>query len=129
MNFANEDRLLLIQKITDEIDALWLESFMPSMQRHVEKTKTIQKPLDLATLIEHTLLKPEATRRDIIRLCEEAKRFHFRGVCVNPVFVKEAQKQLAVTDCSVITVVGFPLGANVTATKVEETKLVIELSE
>ena len=127
MNFANEDRLLLIQKITDEIDALWLESFMPSMQRHVEKTKTIQKPLDLATLIEHTLLKPEATRRDIIRLCEEAKRFHFRGVCVNPVFVNEAQKQLAVTDCSVITVVGFPLGANVTATKVEETKLVIEL--
>src|SRR3990172_13037078 len=127
MNFANEDRLLLIQKITDEIDALWLESFMPSMQRHVEKTKTIQKPLDLATLIEHTLLKPEATRRDIIRLCEEAKRFHFLGVCVNPVFVKEAQKQLAGTDCSVITVVGFPLGANITATKVEETKHVIEL--
>ena len=127
MDITNDHRLSLIQKISDEMDGLGLESVRPAIQRHVEKTKTIKKPLDLAPLIEHTLLKPEATRGDIIRLCEEAKRFHFHGVCVNPVFVKEAQKQLAETDCSVITVVGFPLGANITATKVEETKHVIEL--
>ena len=127
MDFPNDNRLSLIQKISEEMDGLGLESVRPAIQRHVEKTKTIKKPLDLAPLIEHTLLKPEATRRDIIRLCEEAKRFHFHGVCVNPVFVKEAQKQLTGTDCSVITVVGFPLGANITATKVEETKHVLEL--
>jgi len=126
VDITNDNRLSLIQKISEEMDGLGLESVRPAIQRHVEKTKTIKKPLDLAPLIEHTLLKPEATRRDIIRFCEEAKRFHFHGVCVNPVFVKEAQKQLAGTDCSVITVVGFPLGANITATKVEETKHVVE---
>jgi len=127
VDITNDHRLSLIQKISDEMDGLGLESVRPAIQRHVEKAKTIKKPLDLAPLIEHTLLKPEATQRDIIRLCEEAKRFRFRGVCVNPVFVKEAQKQLTGTDCSVITVVGFPLGTNITATKVEETKHVIEL--
>ena len=127
MDFTNDNRLTLIQKITKEIDALGLESLKPATQRPIEKPKPVQKPLDLAPLIEHTLLKPEATRRDILKLCDEAKQFHFCGVCVNPVFVKEARKQLTGTDCSVITVVGFPLGANVTATKVEETKHVIEL--
>ena len=127
MDFPNDNRLSLIQKISEEMNGLGLESVRPAIQRHVEKTKTIKKPLDLAHLIEHTLLKPEATRKDILRLCDEAKQFRFRGVCINPVFVKEARKQLTGTDCSVITVVGFPLGANVTATKVEETKHVIEL--
>ena len=117
----------LIQKITKEIDALGLKPLELAIQRHMEKPKPIQKPLDLAPLIEHTVLKPEATCRDILRLCDEARRFHFRGVCVNPVFVEEAQKQLAGTDCLVVTVVGFPLGANLTATKVEETKHVIQL--
>ena len=127
MDFPNDNRLSLIQKISEEMDTLGLESVMPAIQRHVEKTKTIKKPLDLAPLIEHTLLKPEATRKDILRLCDEAKQFRFRGVCINPVFVKEARKQLTGSDCSVITVVGFPLGANITATKVEEAKHVIEL--
>jgi deoxyribose-phosphate aldolase len=117
----------LIQKITEEIDALGLKYPESVVQKRVEKPKPVQRPLGLAPLIEHTLLKPEATRRDILRLCDEAKRFHFRGVCVNPVFVKEAQQQLAGTDCLVITVVGFPLGANVTAIKAEETKHVIKL--
>ena len=127
MNFTNEEQLSLIQKITDRIDAMGFEPTKPVIQKPIEKPKPIRKPLDLAPLIEHTLLKPEATRRDILRLCDEAKQFRFRGVCINPVFVKETQKQLTGTDCSVITVVGFPLGANVTATKVEETRHVIEL--
>ena len=127
MDFTNEDYLSLIQKITDRIDAMGFEPTKPVIQKPIEKPKSIQKPLDLSHLIEHTLLKPEATRKDILRLCDEAKQFRFRGVCINPVFVKEARKQLTGTDCSVITVVGFPLGANVTATKVEETKHVIEL--
>src|SRR5574337_350624 len=99
----------LIQKINEEIDAMGLKSTGPATRKYVEKPKPVQKPLDLAPLIEHTLLKPEATRRDITRLCDEAKQFLFRGFCVNPVFVKEAQKQSTGTDCLFITVVGFPL--------------------
>ncbi len=117
----------LIQKITGEIDALGLKSLESAIRQHVEQPKPVRRPLDLALLIEHTLLKSETTRRDVRRLCDEASRFHFRGVCVNPVFVKEAQQRLAGTNCLVVTVVGFPLGANVTATKVEETKHVIKL--
>jgi deoxyribose-phosphate aldolase len=116
----------LVQKITKEIDALGLEFMKTAIRRPIERLKPIQKSLDLAPLIEHTVLKPEATRKDIERLCVEAKKFHFHGICVNPVLVKEARKQLTGTDCSVITVVGFPLGANITVTKVEETKHVME---
>jgi len=72
-------------------------------------------------------LNPDATRNDIIRLCKEAKENKFRGVCVNPLFVEEAHKQLEGTKCSVISVIGFPLGASLTGTKVEETRLVINL--
>ena len=126
MDFTNDNRLSLIQKISEEMDTLGLKSVRSAIQRHVEKTKTIKKPLDLAPLIEHTVLKPEATRKDIVRLCDEAKKFHFHGVCVNPVYVEEARRQLAGTGCLVVTVVGFPLGANITITKVEETKHVIE---
>lgn len=117
----------LIQKINEEINAMGLKSTEPAIRKYVEKPKSVQKPFDLAPVIEHTLLKPEATRRDVLRLCDEAKQFLFYGVCVNPVFVKEAQRQLAGTGCLVITVVGFPLGANLTATKVEETRHVIQL--
>ncbi|MBI2469786.1 MAG: deoxyribose-phosphate aldolase [Planctomycetes bacterium] len=98
-----------------------------AIRKPMEKPKSVQKSLDLAPLIEHTLLKPDATRHDIQMFCDEAKQFNFRGVCVNPVFVKEARSQLTGTDYLVITVIGFPLGANVTATKVAETKHVIGL--
>ena len=117
----------LIQNITEEIDSLGLKFPEPAIPRYAEKPKPVHKPLDFAPLIEHTLLKPDVTCKDIRKLCEEARQFHFRGVCVNPVFVKETQQYLAGTDCLVITVVGFPLGANLAATKVEETKQVIEL--
>lgn len=117
----------LIQKINEEINAMGLKSTESSIRKNMGKPKPVQKPFDLAPFIEHTLLKPEATRRDILRLCNEARQFHFCGVCVNPVFVEETQRQLAGTGCLVITVVGFPLGANLTTTKVEETKHVIQL--
>ena len=88
-----------ILKITEIIDGMGLDYRMPPIQRHFEKPNLIQKPLDLAPLIEHTLLKPEATRGDILKLCDDAKRFQFRGVCVNPVFVREAKRQLTGTNC------------------------------
>lgn len=121
------DRQHLIQKVSQEIDALGLKSSEPAIRIQVEKLRPVNRPRDLAALIEHTLLKPEATREDIIALCNEAKQLEFRGVCVNPVFVEEAKQQLVGTDCLVVSVVGFPFGASLTASKVEEVKQVIKL--
>src|SRR3989304_5825908 len=123
---AGENYLTIIKKFTDEFDTIGIKSFESSARKYLLKPIKIKHPLDVAPLIEHTLLKPAATHRDIIRLCDEAKQFNFRGVCVNPSFVNEAQKQLSGNTCLVISVVGFPLGANLTITKVEETKHVIK---
>lgn len=75
-----------------------------------------------AKLIDHTLLKPIASKTDIERLCTEAKQYGFCSVCVNPYWVSLAKAQLKGTEVKVCTVIGFPLGANTTATKVAETK-------
>lgn len=118
MSFTQGNSLPLIQLIIEKIDALGIKSTESFVQRSIEIPKPVKKPLDLAPLIEHSLLRPEATRKDILRLCNEAKQFSFRGVCVNPVFVEEVYKQLVGTDCLAVTVVGFPLGANLTTTKI-----------
>jgi deoxyribose-phosphate aldolase len=75
---------------------------------------------DLAGLIDHTMLKPDATRADIVKLCEEALRYGFATVCVNPVNVALAARLLAGSTTLPIAVVGFPLGATTTAAKVFE---------
>jgi deoxyribose-phosphate aldolase len=69
-------------------------------------------PPDLRSLIEHTLLRPEATPAAIERLCDEAREWRVRGVCVNPVHVEAAVKALSGSALEVITVCGFPLGAS-----------------
>jgi deoxyribose-phosphate aldolase len=79
----------------------------------------------LAALIDHTLLKPEATAEDIRRLCQEARQFRFASVCVNPYWVPLVAAELAGSPVKVCTVVGFPLGANATAIKVAETESAI----
>lgn len=76
----------------------------------------------LAQMIDHTLLKPEATPTQIEALCAEAKEYEFATVCVNPIYVKLAATALAGTPVDVCTVVGFPLGATPTAVKVFETE-------
>lgn len=88
----------------------------------------IARPADLAPLIEHTALKPETTPAAIARLCDEAVRLGLRGVCVNPIYVAEARRRLdsATTRPLVVSVVGFPLGASLTATKAAETRAVID---
>jgi len=75
---------------------------------------------DLAKFIDHTLLKPEATSADISRLCAEAMEYEFFAVCVNPVFVRQAVKELSASDVTVASTVGFPLGANLTDIKIAE---------
>jgi deoxyribose-phosphate aldolase len=80
----------------------------------------------IARFIDHTLLKPDATRDQILHLCEEARCYHFASVCVNPTYVKLCAQQLkSVPDVAVCTVIGFPLGATVTEVKVFETKQAI----
>ncbi|AKU79642.1 deoxyribose-phosphate aldolase [Spiroplasma turonicum] len=79
----------------------------------------------LSSYIDHTLLKPEATSDDIKKLCKEAIDNNFATVCVNPFRVKEAKKYLEGSNVGITTVVGFPLGANLTEVKVLETTLAI----
>lgn len=80
---------------------------------------------EIAVLIDHTLLKPQATAADIRRLCQEARRFGFATVCVNPYWVALAASELAGSSVQVAAVVGFPLGANTPSIKVAETESVI----
>lgn len=83
---------------------------------------TGQLPADLAKLIDHTLLKPEATRDDIKRLCEEARRYGFASVCVNTTWVPVAKALLRGSGVMVCAVVGFPLGAMTPTAKAYEAK-------
>ena len=78
--------------------------------------------MNLAKLIDHTILKPVATQEDVRRLCEEARQYGFFSVCINPFWVSYAKELLKGSDVKVCTVVGFPLGANTTAVKVYETQ-------
>ncbi|MGB9780781.1 deoxyribose-phosphate aldolase [Caldanaerobacter sp.] len=76
--------------------------------------------MNIAKMIDHTLLKPNATEEEIKKVCEEAKEYGFASVCINPCFVDLAYKMLKDTDVKVCTVIGFPLGANTVETKVYE---------
>ena len=78
--------------------------------------------MNLAKYIDHTLLKPQATRTDIEKLCQEAKQYGFFSVCVNPYWVSFCKEQLKGSDVKVCTVIGFPLGATPTDVKVFEAK-------
>lgn len=86
----------------------------------------MENNLKINRLVDHTLLKPEATRDQVKKLCEEAVTNDFFSVCLNPFYVSYAAKLLHGTNVQVCTVIGFPLGANTTAVKVFETKKAIE---
>lgn len=78
--------------------------------------------MNLAKLIDHTILKPVATQEDVRSLIQEARQYGFFSVCINPFWVAYAKELLKGSDVKVCTVVGFPLGANTTAVKVYETQ-------
>jgi deoxyribose-phosphate aldolase len=83
-------------------------------------------PTQLAKLIEHTLLRPDAKRQDIEILCREAVKYGFVAVCVNPVWIATAVNAVRGTGVRVGTVVAFPLGASMTSVKVYETRRAID---
>ena len=80
--------------------------------------------MNIAGMTDHTLLKPQATEKDIVALCHEAQQHKFATVCVNPTYVQTAAKLLHGTGIGVAAVVGFPLGATFTEVKVQEVFMV-----
>jgi deoxyribose-phosphate aldolase len=74
----------------------------------------------IAALIDHTILKPEATRADIVKVCREARQYNFASVCVNPYWVPLVRTELQGSPVKVCSVIGFPLGATSTEAKVAE---------
>ena len=81
---------------------------------------------NINTYIEHTLLKQDAKENELIKLFDEAKQYNFLGVCVNPCFVSMAKECLKNTDVKIVTVVGFPLGANCSDVKAYETEKAVK---
>lgn len=139
MDSPNGNYSELVEQITDLVlDRLNRDSYCPSfceadVQRIVDagasrigvvlgETATAR---DWASLIDHTLLKPEATESDIRQLCEEAAQFGFASVCVNPGWVKKAAEFLRGTGIPVCTVIGFPLGATLPDVKAFEARRAI----
>ncbi|SHH76345.1 deoxyribose-phosphate aldolase [Winogradskyella jejuensis] len=82
--------------------------------------------MELNTYIDHTLLKPTANEREIIKLCNEAITYNFYSVCVNSSYVAIAKQALKETPVNICTVVGFPLGASSTPAKVYEARQAIK---
>jgi deoxyribose-phosphate aldolase len=80
-----------------------------------------KSPESIAKIIDHTNLKPDAATKDIEKLCEEAKKYGFASVCVNPSYVSFSKNLLEDTNIKVCTVIGFPLGANTSKIKFFET--------
>lgn len=106
----------LIARIASQIEAI---PGLPAAPR-LGRPQPSHSDLPLAGLIDHTLLKPEATPAQVEALCAEAARYRFASVCVNPGFVPLCARLLAGTPVAVCTVIGFPLGATTTKTKVFE---------
>ena len=88
----------------------------------MRKSSTELTPKDLASYIDHTVLRPEARRADVARFCEEAIDYGFFSVCVNPYYVPQVVAALKGSSVKTCCVVGFPLGATPTIVKVQETE-------
>ena len=82
--------------------------------------------MNYSKYIDHTILKADASIEDVKRICKEARDYDFASVCVNPSFVSLCKEELKGSSVKVCTVVGFPLGATTTYSKVEETKQAIK---
>lgn len=102
-----------------------LEKIIDSVYREVTTTMDIS-PNALAGMIDHTLLRPDASREQILQLCREAIEYHFFSVCVNPCWVATCAQAVAGSTVKVCSVIGFPLGANCSCLKVEEAKRAVK---
>ncbi len=109
---------LCVEKRPEEVD-----SIIASGADRISATSGVGDAGErMASMIDHTVLKPATSREDIEKLCEEARRFRFASVCVNPCYVPLCAQMLRMTSVKVCTVVGFPLGANRSEVKAFETE-------
>ncbi len=81
---------------------------------------------NIAAYIDHTLLKPDASSEEIVKICKDAIKHNFASVCVNPYYVKLAKRQLKDSEVKICSVVGFPLGCTMKEVKACETELAIQ---
>ncbi len=86
----------------------------------------VNENIDISGYIEHTFLKPDASRQQIEQICAEAIKYKFAGVCIPPYFVRFARQLLNNTHVRLVTVVGFPLGYTIVNAKVEETRKALD---
>lgn len=93
-----------------------------SVQQSIDTSSSFITGPKIGRMIDHTLLKPDSTKDQIVKLCEEAKEYNFATVCVNPYWVATAAEELAGSKVGITTVVGFPLGSTNTFVKVAETR-------
>jgi deoxyribose-phosphate aldolase len=108
----------LIRQVTEEVCAKYAGQ---------QTNSNDYSPASLAKYIDHTILKPEASVEDVRKVCDEAKRYHFASVCVNPNHIQFVAEQLSGSGVAPCVVVGFPLGATTPEVKAEETTTVISL--
>ena len=116
MNASQSD----LERIAQRVQELLAAQGNPPIAASVPKPK-----LDIAQLIDHTVLRPDTTRADIEQLCREARQYKFYSVCVNPTWVSLARQMLEGTGVKVCCVVGFPLGAQPPETKAMEARAAI----
>ncbi len=109
----------LIRQVTEEVCARLTGS------GQAQSGSEDYSPASLAKYVDHTLLKPDASEDQIRKVCDEAKKYNFASVCVNPSYIKFVAEQLAGSGVAPCVVVGFPLGATTPEVKAEETKNVI----
>ncbi len=100
-------------------------NFLLSIPRKVTLEAHLTSTKSIAALIDQTLLKPEATQEDVVRLCTQAAEHSFAAVCINPHWVRLARKQLDGSHVKTCTVIGFPLGANRTEIKLREARVAL----
>ena len=109
----------LIRKVTEEVCAQYGSG--------TAETGGSLSPASLAKYIDHTLLKPQASEDDVRKICDEAKKYQFASVCVNPSYIGFVASQLEGSGVAPCVVVGFPLGATTPEIKAEETQAVVSL--
>lgn len=119
----------LVEKITAEVMNKLSQQSKQAVQKEDVKVNSVNSysnqlitGTQIARMIDHTLLKPESTKEEIEKLCEEAIEFQFATVCVNPYWVATAANALKGSNVGITTVIGFPLGATTTFTKAAEAR-------
>ena len=117
---------ILVAQIGEEIFAR-VSPFAPTPSGAAPKKGERPTKIDpsIAAVIDHTILKPEATRDDVVKVCREARQYGFASVCVNPYWVPLVCAELSGSPVRVCSVVGFPLGATSTEAKVAETAVAV----